>query len=123
MKPVASPCVNVCTLDASGRICLGCHRTLGEIATWGGMADTERAHVIAMLPSRKAQLEQGRSSAQPQMLACAKCGASFGCGAQDPRHPCWCASYPPVTPTSAVASCLCPACLAVAADSSSNITG
>jgi predicted Fe-S protein YdhL (DUF1289 family) len=119
MKPIASPCINVCTLDASGSICLGCHRTIDEIATWGGMPEAERARVMAMLPARKAQLEGGTGSAQPQVLACARCGASFGCGARDSRKPCWCASYPPVTPTSADASCLCPACLGIAANPSS----
>ena len=121
MKPVASPCINVCTLDAAGGICLGCHRTIDEIASWGGMPDAERARVIAMLPARKAQLESGKGVAT-QTLACAKCGTTFACGAQDTAHACWCATYPPLTPTSPDASCLCPACLAVAARTSSNCT-
>ena len=120
MKPVASPCINVCTLDAAGRVCLGCHRTLDEIAAWGGMPDAERARVMALLPGRKAQLEGGDAIPRTQSQPCANCGVSFGCGARDPQRACWCASFPPVAPT-AGAACLCPACLAVA--SNSNVTG
>lgn len=30
-----SPCVKVCKLDAMGRYCTGCGRTLEQIASWG----------------------------------------------------------------------------------------
>lgn len=30
-------------MDAGNRYCLGCKRTLGEIACWGEMTDAERA--------------------------------------------------------------------------------
>jgi predicted Fe-S protein YdhL (DUF1289 family) len=40
-----SPCTGVCTLDAAG-LCLGCRRTLAEIARWGVMSDDERRHWI-----------------------------------------------------------------------------
>jgi predicted Fe-S protein YdhL (DUF1289 family) len=48
-----SPCTKVCAMDADNRYCLGCRRTLGEIARWGGMADAERAAVLAQLPARR----------------------------------------------------------------------
>jgi len=44
----ASPCMNVCVLDAS-RTCIGCLRTLDEIARWGRMSATEQWQVIARL--------------------------------------------------------------------------
>jgi predicted Fe-S protein YdhL (DUF1289 family) len=31
---VPSPCVSVCALDPAGGYCLGCFRTLDEIAEW-----------------------------------------------------------------------------------------
>jgi predicted Fe-S protein YdhL (DUF1289 family) len=40
-------------MDAESRFCLGCKRTLGEIARWGDMSDAERAGVVAQLPSRR----------------------------------------------------------------------
>lgn len=39
-RPV-SPCVGVCRMDAAG-MCLGCRRTLAEIARWGTMSNEER---------------------------------------------------------------------------------
>ena len=44
----ASPCMNVCVLDAA-RVCTGCGRTLDEIARWGRMSAAEQWAVIARL--------------------------------------------------------------------------
>jgi uncharacterized protein len=44
----ASPCMNICVLDAS-RTCIGCLRTLDEIARWGRMSATEQWQVVARL--------------------------------------------------------------------------
>ena len=118
MNPIASPCINVCTLDASGHQCLGCFRTLDEIATWGSLPEAEKARVVAMLPARNRRLEaqaRGLDRAITTTLSCSQCGASFGCAAQDPDHDCWCASFPPVTPDAGRGTCLCPACLAAVA--------
>lgn len=49
-----SPCTKVCVMDADGRYCLGCKRTLREIAGWGEMSDAERASVMATLSLRRA---------------------------------------------------------------------
>jgi uncharacterized protein len=43
-----SPCMNICVLDAS-RTCIGCLRTLDEIARWGRMNAAEQWQVIARL--------------------------------------------------------------------------
>ncbi len=49
---IESPCVNICTLDARSGICLGCGRTIDEIARWTAMAPAERARVMHELPAR-----------------------------------------------------------------------
>ncbi|NNC98143.1 MAG: DUF1289 domain-containing protein, partial [Gammaproteobacteria bacterium] len=41
MKPIQSPCVQVCELDA-GNVCTGCLRTRDEIARWVSMSEQER---------------------------------------------------------------------------------
>ena len=46
--PPASPCINVCVLDAH-RTCVGCRRTLDEIGRWSGMGAQEQWAVIARL--------------------------------------------------------------------------
>ncbi len=54
MGEVPSPCVSVCTMDAAGALCLGCFRTLDEIAAWSVLdADAKRA-VLAKLARRRA---------------------------------------------------------------------
>ena len=51
-----SPCNKVCVMDAEGRYCLGCARTLDEIARWGEMDDAERERVLAQLPARRSDV-------------------------------------------------------------------
>lgn len=53
---VPSPCVSICRLDASGKICLGCARTLDEIGAWSRASDAERLRILALLPARRASL-------------------------------------------------------------------
>lgn len=50
-----SPCTKVCVMDTENRYCVGCARTLGEIARWSEMTDQERAQVMASLAVRKLQ--------------------------------------------------------------------
>ena len=52
---VPSPCISVCKLDAGEIRCLGCQRTLHEIATWVDMSADEKRAVIAALPARAAR--------------------------------------------------------------------
>jgi uncharacterized protein len=56
-----SPCLKVCVMDAENRYCLGCARTLDEIARWGAMTDEERAQVMARLPLRSPTREAASS--------------------------------------------------------------
>jgi len=49
---VKSPCNNVCQLDPKSGLCIGCARTLDEIARWAEMSDAERERVMAELPQR-----------------------------------------------------------------------
>ena len=53
---VASPCISVCTLDGPTGFCLGCARTLDEIADWRHLTDDEKREVLARLPDRRATL-------------------------------------------------------------------
>jgi len=55
--PVASPCVNVCVVDPRGSgICVGCGRTLDEIAAWVSLGNAQRRQVLERLPQRLAAL-------------------------------------------------------------------
>ena len=54
IAPAASPCVNICVIEEDG-LCVGCARTLDEIASWGGWSAAERSAVMLALPARRKQ--------------------------------------------------------------------
>ncbi|MGH3631540.1 MAG: DUF1289 domain-containing protein [Sciscionella sp.] len=49
---IETPCVKICTLDADRNLCLGCGRTIAEIAAWSGMSTAERERLMSVLPAR-----------------------------------------------------------------------
>ena len=51
-RPIKSPCVKVCAVDGQRGFCLGCGRTLPEIAGWGSMTDKQRDDIMDALPAR-----------------------------------------------------------------------
>ncbi|WP_416355145.1 DUF1289 domain-containing protein [Aureimonas phyllosphaerae] len=56
-KPLASPCVRVCALDAAGALCIGCGRTIEEIAGWSDMSEEGRLAVMGELDERLRKVE------------------------------------------------------------------
>ena len=40
--PVPSPCINVCRMDERSGWCVGCFRSLDEIAAWSRLDDEQR---------------------------------------------------------------------------------
>ncbi len=52
-KAIATPCIKVCIVDPESNLCLGCHRTLMEIAGWARLPEDERARLMAELPARR----------------------------------------------------------------------
>lgn len=51
---LASPCTKVCTIDPRSKLCLGCGRTLDEIARWTSFSESERNRIMTELPQRRA---------------------------------------------------------------------
>lgn len=49
---IKTPCVKVCVVEGQTGLCLGCGRTLNEIAKWAKFTDAERDAVMAALPPR-----------------------------------------------------------------------
>ena len=60
-----SPCVKVCVMDPRRGVCLGCCRTLDEIAGWGAMNEAERDRVMASLAERRQTLDVPEVSVPP----------------------------------------------------------
>ncbi|MFP3891548.1 DUF1289 domain-containing protein [uncultured Ralstonia sp.] len=51
-QPVASPCISVCKMDAARGLCIGCMRTIDEIAAWSTLPDAARIAIWQTLPER-----------------------------------------------------------------------
>jgi predicted Fe-S protein YdhL (DUF1289 family) len=50
----ASPCISVCRLDPATQVCIGCGRTIAEIAAWPNLSDAERKAIVARLQAARA---------------------------------------------------------------------
>lgn len=51
-RPVPSPCINICRIDAASGLCEGCLRNIDEIATWSLLDDEEKRAVWQRLQLR-----------------------------------------------------------------------
>jgi predicted Fe-S protein YdhL (DUF1289 family) len=52
--PLSTPCIKLCAVSGQTGLCIGCGRTLQEIARWGAMDEAERKAIMAGLPARLA---------------------------------------------------------------------
>lgn len=55
-----SPCIKVCRIDKgmmpeNGGLCIGCFRTLDEIACWGSQNEAGQARIMAAVAGRREQ--------------------------------------------------------------------
>lgn len=58
---VLSPCVNICRMDAAsseGAICVGCFRTLDEIAQWSRADDSRKRAILTAVEKRRAEQDR-----------------------------------------------------------------
>jgi uncharacterized protein len=49
---VASPCIDVCRLDARG-LCIGCRRTIEEITEWSRASEARRREILREVADRR----------------------------------------------------------------------
>jgi predicted Fe-S protein YdhL (DUF1289 family) len=49
---IESPCRQICVVHPARRLCIGCGRSLDEIARWIDFDVAERARIMAQLPAR-----------------------------------------------------------------------
>jgi uncharacterized protein len=51
-------------VDAQSGLCLGCFRTLNEIAAWASLSDESRAALMAELPARRGRISPEKLAPQ-----------------------------------------------------------
>jgi predicted Fe-S protein YdhL (DUF1289 family) len=56
-----TPCIKVCVIDTGSRLCIGCGRTLGEIAAWSSLSSADRQRIMATLKDRARAVAEGAS--------------------------------------------------------------
>ena len=59
-QEIQSPCIKICVIHPSERLCTGCFRSLEEIGQWSQSTDQDRNRIMDELPSRSARLKQRR---------------------------------------------------------------
>lgn len=50
--PVESPCTKVCVVHPTQSLCIGCGRSLDEIARWVDFDTAARVRIMTQLPAR-----------------------------------------------------------------------
>jgi predicted Fe-S protein YdhL (DUF1289 family) len=63
---IETPCIAICMIDPRTSLCLGCGRTLPEIARWHRMESAERQAVMARLAPRMAEAGLVPPAAHPK---------------------------------------------------------
>lgn len=58
IKPIPSPCINICTLDADG-LCQGCYRTVEEITLWSRLDPAGQRAVLEASRARARRVAAG----------------------------------------------------------------
>lgn len=51
---VPSPCAKVCALDPRSGYCVGCYRTIDEVANWVEMSAEDKRAVLERVAQRRA---------------------------------------------------------------------
>lgn len=57
---IESPCIKICVIHPEERLCVGCYRSIDEIAAWSRLTHEARAAVMADLPARAPRLAKRR---------------------------------------------------------------
>ena len=57
---IQSPCIKICVIHPSERLCTGCHRTIEEISSWSRLPSEKRNQIIKELPKRAFKLKRRR---------------------------------------------------------------
>jgi predicted Fe-S protein YdhL (DUF1289 family) len=57
---IDSPCVKLCSIHPSERICVGCYRSMEEIGAWSSLSSEVRLDIMNELPNRSSRIQKRR---------------------------------------------------------------
>ena len=66
---IESPCVKICVIHPEAKICIGCWRSLQEIAQWSSLSAEARHDLMTELPLRAARLQKRRGGRAARQAA------------------------------------------------------
>ncbi|MGX1098425.1 DUF1289 domain-containing protein [Amorphus sp. MBR-141] len=55
---MTSPCVKTCRMDNASGYCVGCGRTIDEIAAWGSLPEARRREIMSRLTNRLRRVQE-----------------------------------------------------------------
>ncbi|MGG1948178.1 DUF1289 domain-containing protein [Trinickia sp. NRRL B-1857] len=55
VRPVGSPCIDVCRMDQTRSYCEGCLRTREEIKAWKSLSESEKLTMLDRLSERNSE--------------------------------------------------------------------
>jgi predicted Fe-S protein YdhL (DUF1289 family) len=64
---IDSPCIQICVIHPTERICTGCYRSIDEIGAWSRFSDEERAEIMKELPERAPRLKKRRGGRKARL--------------------------------------------------------
>ena len=64
---IDSPCIQICVIHPTERICTGCYRSIDEIGAWSRFTDEERAEIMQELPERAPRLKKRRGGRKARL--------------------------------------------------------
>jgi hypothetical protein len=57
---IDSPCIKLCSIHPSERICVGCYRSMEEIGAWSSLSSEVRLDIMNELPNRSSRIQKRR---------------------------------------------------------------
>jgi predicted Fe-S protein YdhL (DUF1289 family) len=62
---IVSPCIGICEIDPEDGLCMGCLRTLREVADWRMADDATRLDIMHRLRKRRREIGSKITSNRP----------------------------------------------------------
>lgn len=59
---IETPCIAICRIDRATGVCIGCKRTIQEVANWLHYTDEQRHSIMAELDARPLRTSRRHSS-------------------------------------------------------------